>query len=84
VPISAIGCKAKIYLASNGKHCMLHGLLTKRIMSNKTRSILKAIAVILVLLAVLMELKIVIIPAIAVYKFWIVVIAFGLMLVGSK
>jgi len=53
-------------------------------MSNKTRSILKAIAVILVLLAVLMELKIIIIPAIAIYKFWIVVIAFGLMLVGSK
>ncbi len=53
-------------------------------MSNKTRSILKAIAVILVLLAVLMELKIIIIPAIAVYKFWIVVIAFGLMVVGSK
>lgn len=53
-------------------------------MSNKTRSILKAIAVVLVLLAVLMELKIVIIPAIAFYKFWLVVIAFGLLLVGSK
>jgi hypothetical protein len=53
-------------------------------MSNKTRSILKAIAVILVLVAVLMELKIIIIPAIAVYKFWILVIAFGLLLVGSK
>ncbi len=53
-------------------------------MSNKTRSILKAIAVLLVLLAVLMELKIVIIPAIAFYKFWLVVIAFGLLLVGSK
>jgi hypothetical protein len=63
---------------------MLQVLLTTSIMSNKTRSILKAIAVILVLLAVLMELKIVIIPAVAVYKFWIVVIAFGLMLVGSK
>ena len=53
-------------------------------MSNKTRSILKAIAVILVLLAVLMEMNVVLIPAIAVYKFWIVVIAFGLMLIGSK
>lgn len=53
-------------------------------MSNKTRSILKAIAVILVLLAVLMDLKVIIIPAIAIYKFWIVVIAFGLMLVGSR
>ena len=41
-------------------------------------------AVILVLLAVLMQLQIVIIPAIAVYKFWIVVIAFGLLLISSR
>jgi hypothetical protein len=53
-------------------------------MSNKTRSILKAIAVILVLLAVLMQLQIVIIPAISVYKFWIVVIAFGVVLITSR
>ena len=53
-------------------------------MSNKTRSILKAIAAILVLLAVLMQLQIVIIPAISVYKFWIVVNAFGLVLITSK
>lgn len=56
----------------------------KEIMSNKTRSVLKGIAVILVLLAVLMELRIVIIPAVAVYKFWIVVIGFGLMTISSK
>jgi hypothetical protein len=53
-------------------------------MSNKTRSILKAVAVILVLLAVLMQLQIVIIPAISVYKFWIVVISFGVLLISSK
>lgn len=53
-------------------------------MSNKTRSILKAIAVIFVLLAVLMDLSIVIIPAISVYKFWIVVIAFGVVLITSR
>ncbi len=53
-------------------------------MSNKTRSILKAIAVILVLLAVLMQLQIVIIPALASYKFWIVVIAFGVVLITSR
>jgi hypothetical protein len=53
-------------------------------MSNKTRSILKAIAVILVLLAVLMQLNWVVIPAILYYKFWIVVIAFGLLLIASK
>ena len=53
-------------------------------MSNKTKSILKAIAVVIVLMAVLMELNIVLIPAIAVYKFWMVVVAFGVMLITSK
>ncbi len=53
-------------------------------MSNRTRSIIKAIAVILVLLAVLMDLSIVIIPALSVYKFWIVVIAFGLVIISSR
>lgn len=53
-------------------------------MSNKTRSFLKAFAVILVLLAVLMQLSIVIIPSVAAYKFWIVVIAFGLVLITSR
>lgn len=53
-------------------------------MSNKTRSVIKAIAVILVLLAVLMHLGWLVIPAIAIYKFWIVVIGFGLLLIGGK
>lgn len=53
-------------------------------MSNRTRSILKAIAVILVLLAVLMDQSIIIIPALAYYKFWIVVIAFGMVLISSR
>jgi hypothetical protein len=53
-------------------------------MSNKTRSILKAVAAIVVLLAVLMELHIVIIPAFVAYKFWFVVIAFGLVLITSR
>jgi hypothetical protein len=53
-------------------------------MSNKTRAILKGIAVVLVLLAVLMQLQIVIIPAISVYRFWIVVVSFGLLLISSK
>lgn len=53
-------------------------------MSNKTRSIFKAIAVVIVLLAVLMNLHIVIIPALAVYKFWMVVVAFGVMLITSR
>ena len=53
-------------------------------MSNRTRSILRAVAAVIVLLAVLMELHVVIIPAIAVYKFWMVVVAFGIMLISSK
>ncbi len=53
-------------------------------MSNKTRSILKGIAVILVLLCVLIHLHILIIPAVSVYTFWIMVISFGLLLVSSK
>ncbi len=53
-------------------------------MSNRTRSILKAVAVVLVLLAVVMQLQWVIIPSISIYKFWLVVIAFGLLLISTK
>lgn len=53
-------------------------------MSNKTRAVLKGIAVVLVLLAVVMQLGWVIIPSISAYKFWFVVIAFGLVLITSK
>jgi len=53
-------------------------------MSNKTRSVLKILAVLLVLLAVIMQIGWVIIPSIVGYKFWFVVIAFGLLLISSK
>jgi hypothetical protein len=53
-------------------------------MSNKTRSVLKAVAVLLVLLCVAMQLQWIIIPALSVYKFWLVVIAFGVLLIASK
>lgn len=53
-------------------------------MSNKTRSIIKVIAVILVLLAVLMRLDFVAIYALNAYQFWLVVIGFGLLLIASK
>lgn len=52
-------------------------------MSNKTRNIIKGIAVLLVLLAVMMQMQWVLIPALAVYKFWMVVIAFALVLITS-
>lgn len=53
-------------------------------MSNRTRSILKAVAVIFVLLCVAMQLQWIIIPAVSAYKFWIVIVAFGLLLFSSK
>ena len=53
-------------------------------MSNKTRSILKAIAVVLVLLAVVMKLGSVTIPALAAFTVWMVVVGFALVLFGSK
>jgi|APTNR8051073442_1049403.scaffolds.fasta_scaffold00033_102 hypothetical protein len=53
-------------------------------MNNKMRSILRIVAVLLVLLAVLMELNIVIIPALVSIRFWLAVIGFGLMLVSSR
>lgn len=53
-------------------------------MSNKTRNVLKATAVILVLLAVVMKQGYVSIPALAAYTFWMVIIAFGMLLIASK
>ncbi|MBX2966056.1 MAG: hypothetical protein KF845_07915 [Cyclobacteriaceae bacterium] len=53
-------------------------------MSNKTRNIIKGIAVLLVLLAVMMQMQWVLIPALVAYKFWMVVIAFALTLIASR
>jgi hypothetical protein len=53
-------------------------------MSNRTRSIVKGIAVLIVLLTVMMQMNWIAIPAIAAYKYWLVVIAFGLVLISSK
>lgn len=53
-------------------------------MNNKMRSLLRIVAVLLVLLAVLMELNVVMIPALAGIRFWLVVISFGLMLISSR
>ncbi|MEQ8925839.1 MULTISPECIES: hypothetical protein [Fulvivirga] len=53
-------------------------------MSNKTRSVLKLVAIIIVVLCVLMNLSIVIIPVLAPHAFWMVVIAFGLLFIAGK
>ncbi len=53
-------------------------------MSNKTRSVLKALAVILVILAVVMQLELIIIPSLIAYKFWLAIIGFALLLFASR
>ena len=53
-------------------------------MNNKTRSVIRAIAIILVVLCVVMQIRWVIIPAIDGYRFWIVVVSFVMILVTSK
>lgn len=53
-------------------------------MSSKTRSFIRALAVILVALGVLLELDLIAIRGITEYSFWLVVIAFGLILFTSR
>lgn len=53
-------------------------------MSNKSRSTIRLVALIIIVLAVLMRLSIVVIPAIDHYDFWLVVIASVMVLVTSK
>ena len=53
-------------------------------MNPKTRSLIKGIAVLIVLLAVLMEMQVVLIPTLAPYKLWLVVIAFAMVLFTTK
>jgi hypothetical protein len=53
-------------------------------MNNKTRSVIRAVAIILVLLCVVMQMRWVIIPAIDGYRFWIVVVSFAAILITSK
>ena len=53
-------------------------------MSKKITSLLKVVAILLVLMAVLMQLQIVIVPALSAYKFWMVIIGFCLVLITSK
>lgn len=53
-------------------------------MSNKTRSVLRIIAVVLVLLAVMMHIGWLAIPSLSAYRFWLVVIGFGVLLISSR
>lgn len=53
-------------------------------MSSRTRSLLKALAVLLVLIAVLIQLDYISIRYVDPNRFWLVVVGFGLLLVSSR
>lgn len=48
--------------------------------NKKTRNIILLISVVLAIIAVFMEIGLVIIPGLVAYKFWLLVIAYGLIL----
>jgi hypothetical protein len=54
------------------------------IMNRKTRSMTKGIAVVIAGIGALLEMGILNIPAMAVYSFWILLMAFGLVLLVSR
>lgn len=53
-------------------------------MDNKTRSVIKTVAIVLVVLAIVMHLRVVIIPYIDAYRFWMAATAAILLLITSK
>jgi hypothetical protein len=52
-------------------------------MSRKTKNFLKLLAIVIVMVMVFMELGVIAIPALAAYKFWLVIIAFCIALIAS-
>jgi len=53
-------------------------------MSNKTRSVIKGISVVLALLAIAMQLHWIIIPSLSPYVIWMLVGSYGLLLLSSR
>lgn len=53
-------------------------------MDKRTRSILKTIAILLVLIAVLLDLDVLVLQMIEPYKFWMTVLGFGILLLVSR
>lgn len=53
-------------------------------MSNKTRNILKVVAIVLVVMAVLMHVHWLVVPYLPLYRFWMSVTGFVLLLISSK
>ena len=58
--------------------------IKKPTMDKRTRSILKTIAILLVLVAVLVDLDVLVLNAIEPYKFWMTVLGFGVLLLASR
>ena len=53
-------------------------------MSNKTRTVIKGISVVLALLTIAMHLHWIIIPALSPYVIWMLVASYGMLLLSSK
>lgn len=53
-------------------------------MNNKTRSLIKAVAVVFVLIAVLIQLDYISIKYLDPNRFWLAITGFGLLLIGSR
>jgi hypothetical protein len=53
-------------------------------MDKRTRSILKTIAILLVLVAVLVDLDVLVLDAVEPYKLWMTVLGFGILLLVSR
>lgn len=53
-------------------------------MSNKTRNIIKVLALLIVGVCLLMEMNIVKIPSLQPHQFWLMTIAFAMVLISSK
>ena len=50
-------------------------------MNRRLKTILRALAILLVIVAVLMEIQVMIVPALGIYKFWMVVTGFAIWMV---
>jgi hypothetical protein len=55
-----------------------------KVMSNKTRNVLKIIAIVLVVMAVMMQIHWLVVPYLPVYRFWMAITGFALLLISSK
>lgn len=53
-------------------------------MSRKTRSLIKTVAILIVLVSVLLELDVLNLSIIEPYKYWMTVLGFGMVLLASR